>query len=102
MSLALLVGSRFVVVLLCVIADLLLPDHDPDPSVRRFVEPGSEWLAFATKWDSAQFLTIARSGYKEQAQFAFFPLFPATLSKFASITGFLCEVILLDLKLRNN
>ncbi len=83
----LLIASRVALMLFCVLCDLVIPDHEPDPTVRRF---GTGYgptvkqqkskvpliLRFATRWDSAQFLGIAHEGYVKAQDVAFFPLWP--------------------------
>eukprot|EP00397_Hematodinium_sp_SG-2012_P043484 GEMP01048347.1.p1 GENE.GEMP01048347.1~~GEMP01048347.1.p1 ORF type:complete len:385 (+),score=83.35 GEMP01048347.1:105-1259(+) len=70
-------ASRLGVCALMTVADLLLPDHSPDPSVARFVG----FPSWATRWDSARFLNLALGdGYTEPEHFAFFPLWPLLLS----------------------
>ncbi|CAD7938913.1 unnamed protein product, partial [Amoebophrya sp. A120] len=76
---------RCVLVLCCLLADYFLPDHVPDASVRRY--DGAAWHERAfTRWDSAQFLTVAQDGYREEPQLAFFPFFPGVIREIASWT----------------
>ncbi|CAD7950292.1 unnamed protein product [Amoebophrya sp. A25] len=80
----LVLASRIFLVVLCILADFAIGDHEPDPSVRRF-EGRDDFSRFARRWDSAQFLEIAESGYEEQAQYAFFPLFPILVRHFCRV-----------------
>eukprot|EP00438_Fugacium_kawagutii_P031613 Skav216537 [mRNA] locus=scaffold1776:65559:66908:+ [translate_table: standard] len=79
--------SRIVLVVLSVLLDYALPDHNPDSSVARL--PGTltlpRWLLAFTRWDAAHFLRIAHSGYEEEKDFAFFPLLPLAMNGFAHL-----------------
>lgn len=73
--------ARCVVCLLMTLADVVLPDHAPDPSVARF----AGFPSWATRWDSARFLNLAfGDGWATSEYFAFFPLWPLLLSAVGS------------------
>mmetsp|Transcript_117029 Transcript_117029/g.342764 ORF Transcript_117029/g.342764 Transcript_117029/m.342764 type:complete len:440 (+) Transcript_117029:82-1401(+) len=75
--------SRIVVVVLCVISDVLLPDHHPDASVMRSPRQVPWWLRAFTRWDAARFLHIAEHGYDTEESYAFFPLLPLAATALA-------------------
>lgn len=76
------VCTRLFLLLLSVVSDVLLPDHDAGV----FTSPLSQKLqidqtiAFifngTTRWDAQYFLHIANFGYSYENTLAFFPLFP--------------------------
>jgi GPI mannosyltransferase 2 len=71
--------SRGMLLVLCVLADHLLPDHQAQ-GVVHFVEPVSRWLRTFTKWDAAHYLNIAsKRGSRDEMELAFMPLFPHTV-----------------------
>ena len=74
--------SRLSVLLLAVVSDLLLPDHQPTGVlVERFDAKcgAAAVLRPFTRWDSAHFLNVAQHGWRDDWNFAFFPLYPILL-----------------------
>ncbi|CAJ1444693.1 unnamed protein product [Effrenium voratum] len=70
--------SRLAVLAACVVSDVVLPDHQPDPSVARPTNP--PWLLRAfTRWDASHFLNLATYGYRQEKDLAFFPLLPLVM-----------------------
>nr|XP_002735639.1 PREDICTED: GPI mannosyltransferase 2-like [Saccoglossus kowalevskii] len=80
------VFTRVVTILLQIVSNNLIPDHEADAF-------NPEWkingvgdqvvytlLGGFTHWDSAHFLYIAEYGYTKEEHFAFFPLYPFLLS----------------------
>lgn len=84
--------SRVIICLLSIVANLLIPDHDPavfrwtgSPSnnVTGVADVGISILTDGlTRWDGQYFLHIANNGYTYENTLAFFPLYP-TLTKLA-------------------
>eukprot|EP00040_Diaphanoeca_grandis_P032462 m.196728 g.196728 ORF g.196728 m.196728 type:complete len:571 (+) comp32631_c0_seq3:180-1892(+) len=77
------VVSRLFVVAFAIICNLLIPDHNANVKVYAASQFGTSSapsiLQTFTRWDSAQFLTIAEYGYGEESSHAFFPLWPNLL-----------------------
>lgn len=58
----------------------------------------SDFFQSFVNWDGAHYITIAKSGYQEQFQYAFFPLYPILINIISKITGdFLQSAILISL-----
>lgn len=58
----------------------------------------ANFLQSFANWDGAHYISIAKSGYQEQFQYAFFPLYPILIKFFGEITGdFLLSAILINL-----
>ena len=86
----LLVGWRVAVLVLGVVADWAVLDHQAHPrdQVHRMGECEGRvgWCAFL-RWDAAYFGSIASSGYQQQHWMAFFPLWPLCLRWMAAPLG---------------
>ena len=71
--------SRFLVVLLAVLAHLALPEHEASGALQVRAAPTcrlAPLLGAFTRWDAAHFLAAARDGWTCEQRFAFFPLYP--------------------------
>uniref|UniRef100_A0A2C9GQI9 GPI mannosyltransferase 2 n=1 Tax=Anopheles arabiensis TaxID=7173 RepID=A0A2C9GQI9_ANOAR len=82
------IGSRLFVIVLQLVANLLLPDHEAGVFVAPSDKNASERpldalvrlvLGGLNRWDGQYFLHIAEHGYTYENALAFFPLFPFIL-----------------------
>jgi len=74
--------SRLSVLMLAVASDLLLPDHTPSGALLASFDADCGAAAVLrpfTRWDSAHFLNVAQHGWRDDWNFAFFPLYPMLL-----------------------
>ena len=85
-------GSRVVLVVLCILSGILIPDHQAT-GVAKF-SGASWWLEPFTRWDSAHYLNIAMYGVQSEMELAFMPGYPWLIRKieiifslFATATG---------------
>lgn len=66
-----------------------------------FIQSGATLEGFITKlgnWDGAHYLDIAKNGYREDYQYAFFPLFPLILRLISQVTqNYFATAIFLNL-----
>jgi len=77
--------SRICFLLLCIVGDSLVADHNAQ-GVVHFTEPVSWWLQAFTKWDAAHYLNIAsKRGIRNEMELAFMPLFPRVLESVADL-----------------
>jgi phosphatidylinositol glycan class V len=85
--------SRLLFVFLAVICNIFIPDHHAEGvelyrhscisstsgnisiTDSEWSQLDNSWLTF-TKWDSAYYLHVAQTGYTEEKEFAFYPLYP--------------------------
>ncbi|CAE7604298.1 Pigv [Symbiodinium natans] len=79
------VASRVTVIILSVLSDWTIPDHEPDPSVARLRVSG--WLSAFTRWDAARFTAIGMEGYMHEEDYAFMPVLPMAISISARAAG---------------
>ena len=78
-------ASRVCFLLLCIVGDSLIVDHDAQ-GVTRSVEPVSWWFRAFTKWDAAHYLNIAsKRGVRNEMELAFMPLFPRAVESVADL-----------------
>ena len=75
---------RVVVCRLCfglfvILADVLLPDHQPEGAMIWPIDDNFHWWKPFLRWDSIHFAKIVYRGYEFDLQFAFFPLWPYVL-----------------------
>lgn len=76
------VASRLCVVAIAVLSDLLLPDHLAQGALQAPFETGcaaAPLLRAFTRWDAAHFLRVAQHGWRDDWNYAFFPLYPLLL-----------------------
>ncbi|XP_063605922.1 GPI mannosyltransferase 2-like [Penaeus indicus] len=88
--------TRLVTLLLQVISNLIIPDHQADAFVSpQDPEVKSTWgdeivqflLGGLVRWDAQYFLHIAQYGYTHENTLAFFPLFPLAVRYLAHVVG---------------
>ncbi|KAL1528603.1 hypothetical protein AB1Y20_009941 [Prymnesium parvum] len=80
--------SRFLVLSLAVISDLLLPDHAPQGALHYAFAADcrvAPLLRPFTRWDSAHFLEVAQNGWRHEWSHAFFPLYPLMTRALAAL-----------------
>lgn len=79
---------HFAIYILCILSDNLLHDHiasGVESFAMSFTSHITQFLLQPfTKWDSVYYLQIATTGYTNEKQLVFFPLYPA-LMKYVSI-----------------
>lgn len=77
-------ASRLAILAWCVLADVVFPDHAATGVRRHDEDPGLILRPF-TRWDAAHYLAIARDGYRQLHDVAFFPAFPWLVSMLAAL-----------------
>jgi phosphatidylinositol glycan class V len=96
-NVCIVVLSRLVIVLLCIIADIIFTDHNAqDITLFNYQSTSiltNKLLKPFTKWDSAYYLNIARDGYTKEQELAFFPLFPLTIRILSKCIKLILEFI---------
>jgi len=69
--------SRIITVLLMILSDALLSDHEPGDDVAKFgTNQDNSLLKTFVKWDAAHYLNIAKNGYETEQSFVFLPVYP--------------------------
>ena len=93
-AIAISISSRIVIIGLSILSDAIFKDHTAQDvahfSGRRQVgdcdTAVSSWLQAFTKWDAAHYLNIAaHSGYREEMEVAFMPLYPSFIRLVARV-----------------
>lgn len=88
---------RLAILLWCVVANLILPDHVPSgvatlrvkDAAPLFSNRSSEViLGSFLRWDSIHYVNIATNGYLRDYEYVFYPLYPAALWVFSKSVPF--------------
>lgn len=88
-------AGRFATVAWCILSDLVFPDHAATDVERWTTDDHAVlplWLTRPfTRWDAAHLLRVARFGYVDERDAAFFPLFPFLVRAATKLLPFLAE-----------